>query len=124
GQRDAANALGFTDAQALRRVILPQALRVIIPPTGNQFINMLKLSSVAYIINYHELLLSADNIYTRNFLVVELLLTISVWYLILTSFFTIIQRFIERRLSQGWRGQDRSENWRFGRRLGGNPLAR
>src|SRR4051812_49326681 len=101
GQTEAAHALGMTSGQTLRRVVLPQAMRVIIPPTGNEFINMLKTSSLASIVQYGELLLAATNIYTRNLQVVELLFTVSLWYLVLTSVFSIGQYYLERRFARG-----------------------
>jgi len=103
GQTEAAQALGMTRAQTLRRIVLPQAMRVIIPPTGNEFINMLKTSSLAYTIQYGELLLSAVSIYTRNLQVIELLFTVSLWYLVLTSVFSVGQYFLERRFNRGSR---------------------
>jgi polar amino acid transport system permease protein len=101
GQTEASQALGMTQRQTLRRVVLPQAMRVIIPPTGNEFINMLKTSSLAYAIQYGELLLAAVSIYTRNLAVVELLFTVSLWYLVLTSVFSLGQYFLERRFARG-----------------------
>jgi polar amino acid transport system permease protein len=101
GQTEAASALGMTSGQTLRRVVLPQAMRVIIPPTGNEFINMLKTSSLAYTIQYGELLLSAVSVYTRNLQVIELLFTVSIWYLLLTSVFSMGQYYVERRFSRG-----------------------
>lgn len=101
GQTEAAQALGMTRGQTLRRVVLPQAMRVIIPPTGNEFINMLKTSSLAYTIQYGELLLSAVSIYTNNLQVIELLFTVSLWYLVLTSVFSIGQYYLERRFARG-----------------------
>ena len=101
GQTEASQALGMTQRQTLRRVVLPQAMRVIIPPTGNEFINMLKTSSLAYAIQYGELLLSAVSVYTRNLQIVELLFTVSIWYLGLTSVFSIGQYFLERRFARG-----------------------
>jgi polar amino acid transport system permease protein len=101
GQTEASQALGMTSGQTLRRVVLPQAMRVIIPPTGNEFINMLKTSSLAYTIQYSELLLSAVAVYTRNLQVVELLFTVSLWYLVLTSVFSVGQYYLERRFARG-----------------------
>jgi polar amino acid transport system permease protein len=101
GQTEAAHALGMTSGQTLRRVVLPQAMRVIIPPTGNEFINMLKTSSLAYTIQYSELLLSAVAVYTNNLLVIELLFTVSLWYLVLTSVFSVGQYYLERRFARG-----------------------
>ena len=99
GQTEAAGALGMSRGHTMRRIVLPQAMRVIIPPTGNEFINMLKTSSLAYSIQYGELLLSAVKIYSNNLLVVELLLTVSIWYLILTTVFSIGQYFLEQRFN-------------------------
>jgi polar amino acid transport system permease protein len=101
GQTEASQALGMTQGQTLRRVVLPQAMRVIIPPTGNEFINMLKTSSLAYAIQYGELLLAAVSVYTRNLQVVELLFTVSLWYLVLTSVFSVGQYYLERRFARG-----------------------
>jgi polar amino acid transport system permease protein len=101
GQREAAAAIGMSRGKTMRRIVLPQALRVIVPPLGNEFISLLKFSSLAYTISYGELLLSANKIYTANFLVVELLFTASLWYLLLTTVFTVLQQRLERRLSRG-----------------------
>ena len=103
GQTEAAHALGMSPTKTMRRVILPQAMRVIVPPTGNEFINMLKTSSLAYAIQYGELLSSAVNIYSNNLAVIELLFTVSLWYLILTSVFSVVQYQIERRFARGSR---------------------
>ncbi|MDP9182420.1 MAG: amino acid ABC transporter permease [Actinomycetota bacterium] len=101
GQTEAAQSLGMTRGLVLRRVVLPQAMRVIIPPTGNEFINMLKTSSLAFTIQYAELLRAATSIYTSNLQVVELLFTVAVWYLLLTSIFSVFQYYLERRFSRG-----------------------
>ena len=103
GQTEAAHALGMSPTRTMRRIILPQAMRVIIPPTGNEFINMLKTSSLAYIVQFQELTLSAQNIYSNNLAVVELLFTVAVWYLVLTSVFSVFQYYLERRYSRGSR---------------------
>lgn len=104
GQTEAALAIGMTRAKLMRRIILPQALRVIVPPLGNEFIALLKYSSLAFTISYVELLDAATRIYTANFKVIELLFTASIWYLILTTVFTVFQIALERRLGKG-RGQ-------------------
>lgn len=101
GQVEAAQALGMRRGLLLRRVVLPQAMRVIIPPTGNEFINMLKTSSLAYAIQFAELLRAATDISSRNLLVVELLFTVALWYLLLTSVFSIGQFYLERRFARG-----------------------
>jgi polar amino acid transport system permease protein len=98
GQMDAAKAVGMTNMQAMRLVILPQAVRVIIPPTGNEFIAMLKNSSLANVIAYPELLYESQRVYNRNFRVLELLAVASFWYLVLTTVFSLIQAEIEQRL--------------------------
>ncbi len=100
GQSEAALALGFTPMQALRRIILPQALRFTIPPIGNQTISMLKTTSLVSVVAAQDLLTRAQNIYARNFLIIELLIVASLWYLLLTTFASFIQYWIERRLSR------------------------
>ena len=101
GQTEAAQALGMPRTLVMRRVVLPQAMRVIIPPTGNEFINMLKTSSLAFAIQYQELLRVATGIYTSNLQVWELLFTVALWYLLLTSVFSVFQFYLERRYSRG-----------------------
>ena len=100
GQREAAAAVGMTHAQTMRKVVLPQALRVIVPPTGNQVIGMLKYTSLASVISVTELLASAELIYTRTFETIPLLIVASLWYLALTTLLTAGQRVIERRLGR------------------------
>jgi len=85
----------------LRRIVLPQAMRVIIPPTGNEFISMLKTTSLASAITYGELLRRASDVYSTNFEVVPLLVVASIWYLALTSVASIGQYYIERRFARG-----------------------
>jgi polar amino acid transport system permease protein len=103
GQTEAAHALGMRRSLTLRRIVLPQAMRVIVPPTGNEFVSMLKTSSLAYAIQYGELLQSAVKIYSNNLKIVELLLTVTIWYVVLTTVATVLQRFLERRYSKGVR---------------------
>jgi polar amino acid transport system permease protein len=99
GQMDAGKSLGMTNLQAMRRVILPQALRVVIPPTGNEFIAMLKNTSIAFVIGFVELTSASRLIYAVNFKVMELLVVASIWYLILTSAFSLMQAELEARLA-------------------------
>ncbi|MFF2246310.1 amino acid ABC transporter permease [Arthrobacter sp. NPDC058130] len=101
GQGEAAGALGMSRLQTLFRVILPQAMRVIIPPTGNEFIGMLKMTSLVSVIAVPELLYSAQIIYSKNLQVVPLLLVASIWYIILTTVFSVGQGYLERRFSRG-----------------------
>ncbi|GAA1901115.1 amino acid ABC transporter permease [Streptomyces sodiiphilus] len=101
GQTEAAQALGMTGNRTMRRIVLPQAMRVIIPPTGNEFINMLKTSSLAYAIQYGELMLAGQRISSRNLAVMELLLVVTIWYLLLTTVFSIGQYYLERYYAKG-----------------------
>ncbi len=99
GQIEAAKSLGMTYALAMRRIILPQAFRVIIPPLGNEFNNMLKNTSVAAFISLDELYGTARTIGDPIFGNLELLVAAAVWYLLLTTVWGIIQSIIERRLN-------------------------
>jgi polar amino acid transport system permease protein len=100
GQHEAATALGMTPAATMRHVVLPQAMRIIIPPTGNQLIGMLKTSSLVAVLAYPELLYSAQLIYSVNYQTIPLLITASLWYLIVTSVLTVGQYFLERRFGR------------------------
>jgi len=101
GQTEAAEALGMSRAKILRRIVLPQAMRVIIPPTGNETISMLKTTSLVTVIAYFELMTAVQQIYSRNFQTIPLLIVAAIWYLLLTSILTVIQGFIERRFARG-----------------------
>lgn len=103
GQSEAAAALGMRGSRAMRRIVLPQAMRVIIPPTGNQVIGMLKHSSLVSVTSMPELLYSAQIIYNRTFQTIPLLIVASLWYLIVTSILSIGQYYIERRYARGGR---------------------
>ncbi|MFI8788812.1 amino acid ABC transporter permease [Streptomyces sp. NPDC055105] len=98
GQHDAAGAIGMSRGKAMRYVILPQALRTIIPPTGNELINMLKSTSLVSVIAAQELLTASQHIYAVNFLTVELLIVASLWYLAMSTLASIGQGYLERRL--------------------------
>lgn len=98
GQTEAALAQGLTRLQTLRRIVLPQALRFIIPAAGNQTIMMLKATSLVSVIAAQDLLTQAQAIFTRTYLVIELLFVATIWYLILTTVATIGQGYLERRL--------------------------
>ena len=95
GQMDAAKSVGMTNLQAMRLVILPQAARVALPPTGNEFIAMLKNSSLANVIAYPELLYESQRVYSRNYRFLELLAVASVYYLAMTTVFSILQAQLE-----------------------------
>ena len=101
GQEEAAKALGMTRFQTMRRVILPQAMRLIVPPTGNETISMLKTTSLVAVIAYTELLYAGQLIYARSFEQIPVLIAVSIWYLFLTSLLSIGQYYIERHYGRG-----------------------
>ena len=102
GQTEAAQALGMRRLQVMQRIVLPQAMRVIIPPTGNETISMLKTTSLAIVVgSVAELATVADQIATVNYRIIELFFVISLWYLLLTSILTFGQYYIERYYARG-----------------------
>src|SRR3989440_6088786 len=101
GQTDAAQSLGMSRLQILRTIVLPQAMRVIIPPTGNETISMLKTSSLASVITVTELLLASENIYAVNFKPIQLLIVASIWYAAMTSVLYVGQYYLERYYGRG-----------------------
>lgn len=101
GQVEAAKAIGMTRLTTLRRIVLPQAMRVIIPPVGNEVIAMIKLTSVASVIQFSEILHNAQNIYYANSRVIELLLVATVWYLAVVTLFSVGQHFLEKAFARG-----------------------
>jgi polar amino acid transport system permease protein len=105
GQREAAYSLGMTPARTVRRIILPQALRVIVPPTGNEIIGMLKATSLVSILAISDLLYSVQGIYGRTFQTIPLLIVASFWYLVASTLLSSLQSVIERRLGRGHTGQ-------------------
>ena len=101
GQQEAASALGLTWWQTQRRIVLPQALRVMVPPLANQFVTLLKSTALVSVIGVTDLLTEAQNISANNLRTIELLLVATIWFLIVTSLASIGQRYIERRLGRG-----------------------
>jgi polar amino acid transport system permease protein len=101
GQTEAASALGMGRVLIMRRIVIPQAMRVIIPPTGNETISMLKTTSLASAIAYTELLYAAQLIYSTNYETIPLLITVAVWYLAITSVLYVGQYYIERHFARG-----------------------
>jgi polar amino acid transport system permease protein len=101
GQTEAAQALGMTRLQVMQRIVLPQAMRVIIPPTGNETISMLKTTSLAFVATVPELYTRAQQVANFNFAVIELLIVASIWYLALTSVLTIGQYYLEAYFARG-----------------------
>jgi polar amino acid transport system permease protein len=100
GQVEAAKVIGMTRLVMLRRIILPQAMRVIIPPVGNEVISMVKLTSVASVIQYAEILRNAQTIYYANNRVMELLIVAAIWYLAVVTVLSIGQHFLEKHFSR------------------------
>jgi polar amino acid transport system permease protein len=101
GQTEAAQALGMGRLMVMRRIVLPQAMRVIIPPTGNETISMLKTSSLAFIATVTELFTRQQQISSANFRVIELAIVASIWYLFMTSILTFGQYYVERYYARG-----------------------
>lgn len=102
GQTQAAHSLGLSRLKTLRLVVLPQAIRVIVPPTGNEVISMLKNTSLASVVAFTELLYSVQLIYAVTYQQIPLLMVAVIWYLIMTSVLYVIQYFIERRYGRGF----------------------
>ncbi|MGR0187735.1 amino acid ABC transporter permease [Azospirillum aestuarii] len=100
GQRAAARAIGMTEYQVLRHIVIPQAGRIIIPAGGNQYIMLLKSTSLASAIGFLELLRITTDIYSSNFMVVELLAVAAFWYLVMTAFATAVQTALEKTFPQ------------------------
>lgn len=103
-QRETAEAFGMNKSQILFRVLLPQAMRAIVPPTGNQVISMIKATAMVSIIAMDDLLYSVQAIYNQNFQIIPLLIVAVLWYLVITSVLTFIQSRIERKFAKGERG--------------------
>jgi polar amino acid transport system permease protein len=119
GQTHAAQSLGMTRLLAMRRIVLPQAMRVIIPPTGNETISMLKTTSLVSVIAVTELTYSAQLIYSVNYRTIQLLIVASLWYLIVTTVLTIGQYYLERYFGRGaTRDLPETPLQRFRRNLG------
>jgi len=111
GQTEAAATLGMTRGQTMRRIVLPQAIRIVIPPIGNDTISMLKFTSLVSVLALPDLLYSAQMVYARTYQTVPLLVVATLWYLVLTTILTLAENMIERRLKAdplrrprgGWR---------------------
>ena len=108
GQLEAARSLGMTYPKAMRRIVLPQAARVVVPPLGNEFNNMLKTTSLLVVVAVPELFVTFSQLNgsgPTSFHPFELFLACAVWFLLLTTIWSIIQAFIERRLGRGYGGE-------------------
>jgi polar amino acid transport system permease protein len=101
GQVEAIRSLGMTHGQGLRRIILPQAMRVVLPPVGNELIGLLKWTSLASVISVTELMEQTNLIASRTFHVIPLLLVAALWYLSITTIFSIGQGWLERHFGKG-----------------------
>jgi polar amino acid transport system permease protein len=101
GQVEAAQMLGMRRAKILRRIIIPQAMRAVVPPAGNQVISLLKATSLVSVVSSADLLYSAQTIYAETYQTVPLLLVTAIWYLALTSLLSVGQRAVERRFGRG-----------------------
>ena len=119
GQTEAAQSLGMSRMRMMRWVILPQAMRVIIPPVGNAVINMTKMTAVVLIIGLPDLMTSVQLIYSRNFFQIPLLTVACIWYVLLVSALTVLQLRLERRFGRGDLGTGSSRRTR--RRRGAEP---
>ena len=105
GQTEASKALGHRPWQTFSVIVLPQAMKAIVPPTGNQVIGMLKYTSIASVVALSELMHSVELIYSRTFETIPLLIVAALWYLIMVSVLSVVQHFIESHYSRGWRNQ-------------------
>jgi polar amino acid transport system permease protein len=120
GQTEAASSLGMGRLQIMRLIVLPQAMRVIIPPTGNEVISMLKNTSLAIVLGgVFELLFEAQQIYDATYQTIPLLIVASIWYLAMTSVLYVGQYFIERRYGRGFSRTQRATMRQRWFRVGG-----
>jgi polar amino acid transport system permease protein len=103
GQREAAQSLGMSPSHTLCRITIPQALRVIVPPTGNEVIGMLKATSLVSVLSISDLLYSVQGIYGRTLQTIPLLIVASIWYLAASTILTSLQKVLERRYGRGHR---------------------
>ncbi|MBW8736061.1 amino acid ABC transporter permease [Streptomyces sp. NRRL WC-3618] len=101
GQTEASQALGMSHGRTLRRIVIPQAMRVIVPPTGNEVVNMLKTTSLVSVVQYPELFRYAQDIGQVSGAPVEMYFLAAAWYLILTSILSVGQYYIERYYARG-----------------------
>lgn len=114
GQTEAAEALGMPRGKVMRRIVLPQAMRIIVPPTGNELISMLKTTSLLVLAGITELFTTAQNIYNSNYQQIPLLVVASFWYLVVTTVLSVGQHYLERHFGRGVAG---SRQQRAKRRL-------
>ncbi|MFG2268272.1 ABC transporter permease [Streptomyces sp. WAC 01325] len=101
GQSEAACALGLSPAATMHRIVLPQAMRVIVPPMGNEVVNMLKTTSLVSVIAGNDLMTNLQQVYSQNYKVIPLLVVASLWYLLLTAVLSLAQSRLEKRYGRG-----------------------
>jgi polar amino acid transport system permease protein len=101
GQSEASQAMGFSRMETLRFVVIPQAMKIILPPVGNETISMLKTTSLVVVIGVGDLLYNTQQIYARNLQQIPLLIVASLWYILLTTILSLIQARIEKQYSKG-----------------------
>lgn len=122
GQTEAAYSLGMSPARTMRRIILPQAMRVIVPPMGNEVITMLKTTALVSVIAGRDLMSNLQMAYAQNFKIIPLLIVAAIWYLALTSILAIPQAWLERRYGRGVAGTRESavgrilRSWKDGKK--------
>ena len=122
GQTEAAHSLGMTPGRTMRRIILPQAMRVIVPPMGNEVITMLKTTALVSVIAGRDLMSNLQAAYAQNFKIIPLLVVAAIWYLVLTSILAIPQAWLERRFGRGVAGARESgalrvwRSWKAGKK--------
>ncbi|HEY0001245.1 MAG TPA: amino acid ABC transporter permease [Actinoplanes sp.] len=102
-QLEAAAALGIPRLRQFRRILLPQAMRAILPSAANNLVNLLKSTSVVYVLAIGELFYQVQVVYGRNGRVVPLLMVATVWYIVLTAVLSVFQHYVERHFARGWR---------------------
>lgn len=108
GQAEAALSIGMTPGEALRKIVLPQAVRVILPAAGNLAIDLLKATSLVYVIGTREILGTTESIAAQTFYVIEMLFVASIWYLALVTVASFAQSRLERHLARGLTGASRT----------------
>lgn len=113
GQREAAQALGMKPSKVTQRVVIPQAMRIIVPPTANQVITMLKNTSLVSVIALSDLLYSTQIIYSSNYQVIPLLVVATIWYLFVVSILSVGQSKIEKVFNRGYSGRSASRKKRI-----------
>lgn len=111
GQTEAAKSLGMSGGYTLRKIVLPQAMRVIIPPMGNETISMLKSTSMLQVIAVTELYTRATLISSQNLAQIELLVVAAFWYLVMTTLLSIPQHFLEKKYGRGFDAESVGFKW-------------